>query len=157
MARTPLMQAVQDAVASVAEENTRARSTRGDFLRRAGAAGIGLTALGTLARPARAAAGGPRIAIVGAGLAGLTCAYRFSQTKQAANASVEIYDANPTRLGGRCWSGRAGAAGNPFGAQVFEHGGELIDQNHTSIRYLAGELGLKLDNLLQEQAKGTFR
>jgi monoamine oxidase len=155
VARTPLMTTFQDVVARVADEQFGKRRTRREFLRGAGAAGIGLTALGKLAQPARAAAGGPRIAIVGAGLAGLTCAYRFSQTKLARRATVEIYDANPSRLGGRCWSGRAGAPDNPFGKQVFEHGGELIDQNHTPIRYLVGELGLTLDNLLQAEAKGA--
>ena len=155
MARTSLLQAVQDAVASVADERGVGRSTRREFLVKAGAAGVGLTAVGQLARPARAAAGDPTVAIVGAGLAGLTCAYRFSQTKQGRNAVVEIYDANPSRLGGRCWSGRAGAPDNPFDAQVFEHGGELIDQSHTAIRQLAQSLGLDLDNLLAAEVNGT--
>jgi len=155
MARTPPMQAIQDAAAHVAAQHEVERSTRREFLKTAGAAGLGLTVLGGLAPPVRAATDIPRIAIVGAGLAGLTCAYRFSQTKQARNAVVELYDANPSRLGGRCWSGRAGGAENPFGAQVFERGGELIDQSHTAIRHLAGELGLTLDNLLRATAKGT--
>jgi monoamine oxidase len=155
MARTPLAQSLQDAVASVAEENGNPRSTRRSLLKQAGAAGAAFAMVGHLARPARAAAGNIDIAIVGGGLAGLTCAYRFSQTKQAARANVAIYEANPTRLGGRCWSGRASAADNPFGKQVFERGGELIDQNHTALRYLIGELGLKLDNLLRAEAKGA--
>ena len=76
--------------------------------------------------------------IVGGGLAGLTCAYRLQQAGYVA----DVYEAS-TRIGGRCWSGRAGAADNPFvQGQVFEHGGELIDQGHTQVRKLAQELGL---------------
>ena len=56
MARTPLMQSVEDAVASVAaEQERRGRSTRRDFVKTAGVAGIGLTALGRLTPAARAA------------------------------------------------------------------------------------------------------
>ena len=38
---------------------------------------------------------------------------------------------------------------------VAEHGGELIDQGHTTIRQLAQELGLSLDNLLAAQPNGS--
>jgi len=36
-----------------------------------------------------------------------------------------------------------------------EHGGELIDQGHTTIRHLAQELGLPLDNLLAAEPNGS--
>jgi monoamine oxidase len=148
MARTPLMQSVESAVASAAAE--QGATTRRRFLKTAGAAGLGLTALGRLTPAARAAAA-PRIVIVGAGLAGLTCAYRLKQAGYVA----EVYEAS-TRIGGRCWSGRAGAADNPFGqGQWYEHGGELIDQGHTQVRNLAKEVGLTLDNLLAAEASGT--
>ena len=52
MARTPLMQSVESAVASAAAEQG---VTRRRFLKTAGAAGIGLTALGRLTPAARAA------------------------------------------------------------------------------------------------------
>lgn len=88
----------------------------------------------------------PRVAIVGAGLAGLTCAYRLRQ----AGVIATVYEGN-TRLGGRCWSIR-----DAFDAgQVAEHGGELIDQYHKEIRNLAQELGLSLDNLLAAEQNGT--
>jgi monoamine oxidase len=152
LARTPLMQSVEDAVAAVAAEQNKSfeGSTRRGFLKKAGAAGIGVTALGRLAPPARAATA-PKIVIVGAGLAGLTCAYRL----QRAGYVADVYEAS-TRIGGRCFSGRAGASDNPFAqSQVFEHGGELIDQSHNQVRNLAQELGLQLDNLLSGEVNGT--
>jgi monoamine oxidase len=144
------MQTVEHAFASAEAEQGAGRATRRGFLKSAGAAGLGLTAVGRLA-PAARGASPPKIVIVGAGLAGLSCAYRLKQAGQGA----EVYEAS-TRIGGRCWSGRAGAADNPFAqGQVFEHGGELIDQGHNEVRQLAQELGLKLDNLLAAEASGT--
>lgn len=79
----------------------------------------------------------PRIAIVGAGLAGLTCAYRLGR----AGYRSTVYEANPDRIGGRCWTARGFAYG-----QTAEHGGEFIDTSHVHIRRLAHELGLELDD-----------
>lgn len=81
---------------------------------------------------------GPRIAIVGAGLAGLTCAYRLHQRGIAST----VYEARGSRVGGRCWTAREFAAG-----QTAEHGGEFIDTDHHRIRALAAELGLTLDDV----------
>ena len=140
--RTPLMQTVQNAVAEVAADE---RSTRQTFLRRAGAGAVAVTALGRLTPTARGAAS-PRIVVVGAGLAGLTCAYRLKQAGYAA----QVYEASD-RVGGRCWTIRDAFADG----QIAEHGGELIDQSHNAIRNLAQELGLRLDNLLSAEANGT--
>lgn len=88
----------------------------------------------------------PRIVIVGAGLAGLTCAYRL---KQAGISSV-VYEA-ADRVGGRCWTRR-----DTFkNGQIVERGGELIDSDHTEIRNLAQEFGLVLDDLLETETRGT--
>lgn len=87
-----------------------------------------------------------RVAVVGAGLAGLTCAYRLKQ----AGIHATLYEAN-TRVGGRCWTRRTDFAEG----QIAEHGGELIDQSHTRIRQLAQELRLPLDNLLAAEQNGT--
>jgi monoamine oxidase len=121
--------------------------TRRDALKRAGAAGAAL-ALGSAARalPAANAATAPRIVVVGAGLAGLTCAYRLKQ----AGYSAQVHEASD-RVGGRCWTIRGAFADG----QIAEHGGELIDQGHTEVRQLANELGLTLDNLLAAQPNGT--
>jgi monoamine oxidase len=71
------------------------------------------------------------------------------QTPGVANAFT-LYEAS-TRLGGRCWTNR-----DTFdGGQIAEHGGELIDQSHTTIRQLAQELGLPLDNVLAAEPNGT--
>jgi monoamine oxidase len=144
MARTPLAQRVEEAFASVVET----RTTRRDLLKRTTVAGIALAGTSTMGRFARAAyaAGDASVAVVGAGLAGLTCAYRLKQ----AGVNATLYEAHPTRLGGRCWTERSFAD-----RQVAEHGGELIDQGHQAMRQLAQELGFPLDNLLQAQPKGT--
>jgi monoamine oxidase len=141
--RTPLTQAVQAAVAEVAAEH--ARTTRRTLLRRAGAGALGLTTLGRLAPAARGATA-PRIVVVGAGLAGLTCAYRLGQAGYVAQV-LEASD----RVGGRCWTIR----GAFTDGQIAEHGGELIDQGHNAIRNLAQELGLRLDNLLRAEVNDT--
>ena len=78
----------------------------------------------------------PRIGIVGGGLAGLTVAYNLSQ----AGYSCILYEGS-NRLGGRCYSGQF-----PDG-EVYEHGGELIDTDHTDILDLISQLGLTVDNL----------
>lgn len=52
-----------------------------------------------------------------------------------------MFEANPDRVGGRCWSAREFVDG-----QVGEHGGEFIDTDHVRIRELVGELGLELED-----------
>jgi len=86
--------------------------------------------------------GAPRIAVVGAGLAGLTCAYRLQQAGYVA----QVYEASG-RIGGRCYTGR----GDFADGQIYEHGGELIDTRHRELRRLAQELELQLDDLLNAE------
>ena len=143
MARTPLAGAVQGAVAAVAADGRR--TTRRRFVEDAGVAALALTALGRFAAPARGAAA-PKIVVVGAGLAGLSAAHALKQ----AGYSAEVHEASD-RVGGRCWTRRDAFADG----QIAEHGGELIDQGHTHIRQLAQGLGLKLDNLLAAEQRGT--
>jgi monoamine oxidase len=113
---------------------------------KAAAAGATAVAVQPVLAP-RAAAAGPRIVVVGAGLAGLAAAY----TLRGAGYRAAVYEAN-TRLGGRCWSYNHGEFADN---QVAEHGGELIDQGHTAIRQLSQSLGLDLDNLLSAEPSGT--
>lgn len=96
--------------------------------------------------PSGRGAGSPTVAIVGGGLAGLTCAYRLRQ----AGVTATVYEGS-TRLGGRCWTGR----GDFAGGQIYERGGELIDNGHIAIKQLVQELGLDLDNLIAAEASGT--
>ncbi len=142
MARTPLAQRVEEAYADVVE----ARTTRRELLKRTTAVGIAMAGVGTMGRFAKVAYGAtqPSIAVVGAGLAGLTCAYRLKQ----AGLNAQVYEAS-SRIGGRCFTI------HDFDPLVAEHGGELIDQGHTQLRHLAQELGLDLDNLLQAEPNGT--
>jgi monoamine oxidase len=140
MARTPLMETVQRIAADAAAEESR--TSRRDFLREAGVAGAAASAFGVLASRARAATPPGRVVVVGAGLAGLTAAYRLKQ----AGVRAEVHEASD-RIGGRCWTLRGFFAEG----QIAEHGGELIDQGHAAMRQLASELGLKLDNLLNAE------
>jgi monoamine oxidase len=129
----------------VAHERVQRGLTRRAFVRRAA---IGVTTLAAAPLISRAKPGGStgRVVVIGAGLAGLTCAYRLKQ----AGIVATVYEAN-SRIGGRCWTRR-----NDFAeGQIAEHGGELIDQGHTSIRQLAQELRLPLDNLLAAEVNGT--
>jgi monoamine oxidase len=145
LARTPLADSLESLAAEAAAERNL---TRRELLRDAGILGLaaaGTTSIGRLISAADAALA-PRTVVVGAGLAGLSAAYRLKQ----AGLVAEIHEASD-RVGGRCWTIRGAFAEG----QIAEHGGELIDQGHMAIRQLAGELGLKLDNLLQAEANGT--
>ena len=111
-----------------------------------GALGLGAaTAMGL--RPAAGQTATARIAVVGAGLAGLTAAYRLKQ----AGFNPVVFEGN-TRLGGRCFTAR-GVFQN---GQIAEHGGEFIDTDHYEIRGLAKELGLTLYDVLAAQPPRTI-
>jgi monoamine oxidase len=151
MPHTPLAKLLRHA-ASTATQSDKREAPRHDFaisrrrfIRTVSTATAGLalpsSLFGTTRVPTSA-----RVVVVGAGLAGLTCAYRLKRSGIIAT----VYEAN-TRLGGRCWTRH-----NDFAqGQVAEHGGELIDQGHTTIRHLAQELGLPLDNLLAAEPNGS--
>ncbi len=76
--------------------------------------------------------------VVGAGLAGLSCAYRLHQ----AGLTADVFEAHPTRIGGRCWTAHEFTQG-----QTGEHGGEFIDSDHKNIRRIVAQLGLHLEDL----------
>jgi monoamine oxidase len=79
----------------------------------------------------------PRIVVVGAGLAGLSCADALHRSGLRAH----VFEARPERIGGRCWSSRGWQAD-----QVAEHGGEFIDTRQTAMLGLARRFGLRLDD-----------
>jgi len=77
-----------------------------------------------------------RVAVIGAGLAGLAAARKL----QEAGVDYALYEANPDRVGGRVWS-------QTFdNGQSAERGAERIDTRHTHMLALAEEFGLPLDD-----------
>ena len=92
------------------------------------------------------AAGSPRVAIVGAGLAGLTCADRL----QALGIIPTVYEAG-TRVGGRCSSLRG-----VFPGQVAELGGEYIDNLHKTMLGYARRFGLATEDVTKLPGEETF-
>jgi monoamine oxidase len=119
----------------------RRRLNRRRFLE-IGASAVPLAACSVERGPAAA---GPRIAIIGAGIAGLTCAYRLEQ----AGVTATLFD-SWNRVGGRMFTARGMWADD----QLVELGGELIDTDHTSLIGLAQELDLSLDSLLEDEDSG---
>jgi monoamine oxidase len=87
----------------------------------------------------------PAIVIIGAGTAGLTCAYRLQQNGIAAR----VFEAS-TRAGGRMFSLRNFFPDN----QLTELGGEYIDSSHATMHRLVKELGLTLNDLGAEKKPG---
>jgi monoamine oxidase len=124
-------------------------TTRRELLERAGAAGaaaLGAVVFGKLAESEAERDSDPAIVVVGAGLAGLTCAWRLQQV----GLHADVYEAS-SRVGGRCRTRRGDFADD----QTVEAGGELIDETHVQIQLLAQELGLELDDLTEAGATGT--
>ncbi|MBL8531479.1 MAG: FAD-dependent oxidoreductase [Hyphomonadaceae bacterium] len=139
MAHTPLFGALQRALRETgAPFGPRALSRRSFLVM---GAALGAATAAGCTRGAAAA----NIAIIGAGAAGLTAAYRLAQ----AGRSVTLYEASE-RLGGRMFTRRDfNAAG-----QFCELGGELVDSNHTALQALARELGVNVTPLAAENAAG---
>ncbi len=145
MARSMAGSVVERMHARVTERRaSRASLRRGEFLAGlsasfalAGCAGVEVQPL-VSQRPFTRNGIGKRIVVIGAGAAGITCAYRLHQ----AGVASEVFDAN-TRAGGRTWTLR----GFFKDGQIAEHGGQLIASTHHSVRRLAAELGLELIDL----------
>jgi monoamine oxidase len=155
MARTPLFDTLQRA-ARIARaslhapaplddlmgraQELRMAASRRRFLRDACGTAATLALAGCTAALPKLPGGRERdeVVVVGAGIAGLTAAWRLRQ----AGVRVRVIEAND-RVGGRMFSLR----GFFPDAQVIELGGELIDSDHARIRAMAAELGLPLDDL----------
>ena len=125
------------------EQEAERTQQRRAFLR--GAAAVGAS----LALPVFAQAGDtvdalaatrrqPRVAIIGGGMAGLTCAYRLKQKGVIAT----VYEATK-RTGGRMYSDTTTFG---YAGQTCELGGELIDTGHKTMRRMAKEFGLALED-----------
>ena len=157
MARTPLLGALQNLfreyraaraaglpLSGLREQH--AATARG-FTRRELLAGSAAGAI-ALALPQRVRANSDdsTVAIVGAGIAGLTCALELADCGIAST----VYEASG-RIGGRMFTNTSSFAAG----QVAEWGGELIDTSHKTIRKLAKRFGLALDDLLDAQPPGS--
>ena len=117
-----------------------------------------LTACGTAAPPsgsgaarleAQSAQGGQKTVIVGAGIAGLSAAYRLRK----AGIYAEIFEAS-SRVGGRMYS-----AQNVFGLGEFiDWGAELVNTDHLVVRRLCREMDLDLiDQDAFEKKRGLLK
>ncbi|MFD0147087.1 MULTISPECIES: flavin monoamine oxidase family protein [unclassified Streptomyces] len=114
---------------------------RRSLLKYAAAAGIAVSAVTSVSRPAVARAVTPaRVAVVGAGISGLTAAL----TLQDAGLSPTLYEADPARVGGRMWTQRSHWA---YG-QTSEIGGELIDTSHKKMLELCRRFDLPVEDFL---------
>ncbi len=105
--------------------------TRRDFLKSAGAAAVGAPFLvnRSLGRPTFSCV------VVGAGLAGLTAAYRLNR----AGWNVTVLEAR-NRIGGRVWSQRMPE--NP--ELICELGGEWVGASHERVLSLCGQFQIQL-------------
>jgi monoamine oxidase len=135
MARSPLMRALQHIAASQARPGV---TTRSGFIKQTGLAAAG-TALAPLfvACAGSQSAGRERVAIVGAGIAGLVTALRLRD----AGIDAVVYESS-TRVGGRMHSERT----YWNDGQHTEWCGAMVDSLHVNMRRLARRFGLPLLN-----------
>lgn len=98
----------------------------------------GAIALNAAFSPVARAQSIPKVLIVGAGIAGLTAAYRLHQ----AGVPIDLVEAS-RRVGGRMSS----LASVPDAPGVVELGGEFVDTQHVHIRSIAAELNLAMADL----------
>jgi monoamine oxidase len=128
-----------------------ARLNRREWLKKVGRAGAA-GAIASVAVPAQRILEGSQrrpsadVAIVGAGLAGLSCA----DTLAGRGIAATVYDAS-SRTGGRCWSLRGF-----FPGQVAERGGEFIDNLHKTMLGYARRFGLALEDVNKEPGEVVY-
>uniref|UniRef100_UPI002F90E5B0 flavin monoamine oxidase family protein n=1 Tax=Streptomyces sp. NBC_01001 TaxID=2903713 RepID=UPI002F90E5B0 len=125
-------------------------STRRQLLGRAAALGLGAalasaagasaSAHAVEALPEKKPVTAARVAVVGAGISGLTAAL----TLKDAGVACTLHEANPSRVGGRMWSQRSLWA---YG-QTSEIGGELIDTSHKKVLELCRRFNLPVEDFL---------
>ena len=154
MARSPLLSRFQAlsqdfeeaersgrSVAAVREERRQGGLTRRDFLKVAGVAAgaAALSPAAAFASATKPSGSQGRIAIVGAGIAGLNAAL----TLQDAGITSTVFEAS-NRVGGRMHSDTT----SWLNGQTSEHCGELIDSGHKTILGLANRFNLPTADLL---------
>lgn len=129
-------------VRTVELREARHRVGRREWMLSVGRTAVAAAIGATTATPRRVSAArsvGPslNVGIVGAGLAGLTCADQLN----GAGIRATLYDA-ATRTGGRCFSLRG-----LFPGQVAERGGEFIDNPHKTMLGYARRFNLPLEDV----------
>lgn len=120
-------------------ERARSLQTRRQFLGSMGKAAMAGAAVSVAGWTPALAAKPPSVSVgvVGAGLAGLTCA----RVLKSSGHAVTVYDAND-RVGGRCFS-----LPGVFPGQVAERGGEFIDTLHKLMLGYAQEFNLPVEDV----------
>ena len=127
------------------------RINRREFLANMGKLAV-VGGIGSVAWPPRhtlaASPPGPgvRVAIVGAGLAGLACGDELNSN----GIHATLYDAS-NRVGGRCFS-----LDGFFPGQVAERGGEFIDNLHKTLLGYAKRFNLGLEDVEKEPPGEVF-
>jgi len=127
------------------------RASRREFLATMGKLAV-VGGIGSVAWPLRHALAAPpsgpdmRAAIVGAGLAGLTCGDELNSN----GIHATLYDAS-NRVGGRCFS-----LGGFFPGQVAERGGEFIDNLHKTMLGYAQQFKLTFEDVEKEPPGEVF-
>jgi monoamine oxidase len=146
--RTPLFRRLLDSLRSAGDAPKTSESKRGARVdrRQALKAGAAAVAIGGCAiegeetartwQPLRAV--DANIGVVGAGIAGIACAYELAR----AGARATVHEAGD-RIGGRIWSSTDAA----WLGQSIERGGELIDTGHKTMLGWARMLGLEVEEV----------
>ncbi len=159
MGRTPLFRRVLDTITAArapvpaSEAAELARVDRRTILKLGGFAAmasvVGCGAEDPLSRTRSALkAVNADIGVVGAGIAGLSCAYELRRV----GVKATIHEASD-RVGGRIWSN----SDMQWLGQTIERGGELIDTGHKTMQGYANELGLPLEDILKPRRDTFFR
>jgi monoamine oxidase len=134
--RSALFSRLCSAFKAARRENHRLAGTQTPrFNRRRFLTGTAAGVLAAYASPARAANNGVRIAVVGAGIAGLNATYLLSR----AGFRVALYEGSD-HIGGRIQTNYGGVAPNVY----TELGGEFIDTDHDDMLGLAQTFGFGL-------------
>ena len=151
MARTPLFGRLRTLLRAAHSGDAHAGTdvSRRRFVHAAAAGGAAM-ALGACASapkdpPPKPRPDQPRIAIVGAGVAGLNCAYQLRKQ----NIHATVYEAS-TRAGGRMLS-KTDLLGSGLTTEL---GGEFIDSGHEDLLGLCWEFGLELLDMQADPGVG---
>jgi monoamine oxidase len=139
---------------SIAMAITRTKETphtinksRRDFLSLSVKAAILASSASTVRVHANSGKASPRIAIIGAGLAGLTAAYELEKR----GLTSTIYEGS-SRIGGRIQT-----VYNQFNTETYsENGGEFVDSDHKTIQRLCAENKIPLIDLHEDSASSNL-